>query len=115
MKPFKKALIVFLAIIQFFVLVRPLPVYAADMETVEEKSTPSGIAYSDLEERIQKFIAERESGTASVSLAVFDHTETLYQSYYGYANIDQKLAVDENTVYEWGSVSMKAASSAGSI
>lgn len=101
----KKTLIIFLGIIQFFVLVKPLPVYAADMETMEEKSTPSGIAYSDLEERIQKFIAERESGTASVSLAVFDHRETLYQSYYGYANIDQKLAVDENTVYEWGSVS----------
>lgn len=32
-------------------------------------------------------------GTASVSLAVFDHRETLYQSYYGYANMDQKLTM----------------------
>lgn len=101
----KKAFIVFWTIIQLFALGMPLPVYAADMETVEEKSTPSGITYSDLGEKIQKYIAERESGTASVSLAVFDHREILYQSYYGYANIDQKLAADENTVYEWGSVS----------
>lgn len=94
-----------LTILQIIVFVKPLSVYAAEMITVKEKSTPSGIAYSDLDERIQKFISERELGTASVSLAVFDRSKVLYQSYYGYANIDQKLTVDENTVYEWGSVS----------
>lgn len=101
----KKTVVVFCAAIQIIALISPISVYAEDKGTVEERSTPSGIAYSDLEENIQKFIQERKSGTASVSLAVFDNSETIYQSNYGYADIDNKLTVDENTVYEWGSVS----------
>jgi len=99
----KKAVVIFLAAVQIIALINPISVYAADKGT--ERSTTTGIAYSDLDENIQKFIQERKSGTASVSLAVFDNSETLYQSNYGYADIDNKLAVDENTVYEWGSVS----------
>jgi CubicO group peptidase (beta-lactamase class C family) len=70
----------------------------------EKDSTPSGISYSELKEKIDQFIEERKEGTASVSLAVFNHQDTLYDKQYGYANIGTKLAVDENTVYEWGSV-----------
>lgn len=66
---------------------------------------PSGIAYSDLEGEITEFINQRKSGMASVSLAVFDNQETLYAANEGYADIDSAIKADENTVYEWGSVS----------
>ncbi|WP_167956315.1 serine hydrolase domain-containing protein [Anaerosporobacter faecicola] len=70
-----------------------------------EQVTPSGIDYKDLPTEIDRFIEERKEGCASVSLAVFQQEDTLYETQYGYANLEAKEKVDENTVYEWGSVS----------
>ena len=64
----RKTLIIFWAMVLLLELGKPLPVAAAVMEREREKSTPSGIAYSDLAERIEKFIQERKSAAASVSL-----------------------------------------------
>lgn len=54
---------------------------------------------------IEEYIQVREAATASVSLAVFDANETIYQTNYGYADVENKVKVDQDTVYEWGSVS----------
>ena len=70
-----------------------------------EKATPSGIAYSDIGSRIDSYIKEREAGLASCAVSVFDTDGTVFDGYYGYADIENKIAADEETVYEWGSTS----------
>lgn len=70
-----------------------------------ERQTPSGIAYSDIGGSIDSFIKEREAGLASCEVSVFDSDGVIYNGYYGYSDIENNVAADENTVYEWGSTS----------
>ena len=70
-----------------------------------ELATPSGIAYSDIQTEIEQYIKERESGLASVEIAVFHQDETIYEGYFGYADIENNMIANEETVYEWGSCS----------
>lgn len=67
--------------------------------------TPSGIAYDNLQHEIENFIREREKGCASVSVKVFENDKDICSIQYGYSDIENKQSVDENTVYEWGSIS----------
>lgn len=76
-----------------------LPVSAAELET------PSGIAYGDIGAEIEAFAAEREGGLASMQIAVFDGKETIYSNCFGYADVENKIPADEQTVYEWASCS----------
>ena len=55
--------------------------------------------------QIEGYIKERELGLASVAVAVFDSEKTVYENYFGYADIDKNLLADKDTVYEWGSAS----------
>ena len=55
--------------------------------------------------QIEDYIKERELGLASVAVAVFDSEKTVYENYFGYADIDKNLLADKDTVYEWGSAS----------
>lgn len=70
-----------------------------------EQVLPSGILDSQIGERIDAYIEEHKDTTAGVSIAVFRGQETLYKTGYGYANIENHLVVNDETVYEWGSVS----------
>ncbi len=70
-----------------------------------ESVLPSGIPDSEIPERIDSYIEENKDTTAGVSIAVFRGEEILYKTGYGYANIEEQLVVNEDTVYEWGSVS----------
>ncbi len=82
-------------------------VEAAVKERVSKAAgiTPSGINYRDIGEKIESFVAERQAGLASMEVAVFDNSETLYEGYFGYSDIENKIKADESTVYEWGSSS----------
>ena len=40
-----------------------------------------------------------------MSVAVYDENGVIYQSHFGYADKENRLMVDENTVFDWGSVS----------
>lgn len=66
---------------------------------------PLPLTNAVLEEEITQFISEREAGLASVAVGVFDGSGTVYEGYYGFADIDAGLKADPETVYEWGSVS----------
>lgn len=68
-------------------------------------TTPSEISYAELEETIDTYIGERKEGTASVSISVFEHDTTLHTKQYGFADVENQIQVDADTVYEWGSVS----------
>ena len=49
--------------------------------------------------------ATRFSGRASgISIKVFTNDEILFESTYGYGNMAEQLEVDEETVFEWGSI-----------
>lgn len=77
----------------------------ADEITKEEEATPSGIYYDEVPSTIKEYVTEREGGLASVGVAVFDEDETIYIDSFGYADMENKILSDEETVYEWGSCS----------
>lgn len=95
----KRRLISIILAVMFCLLLFPTAAFGA------VKPLPSGIADDELENRIKAYIEKHKDTTAAVSLAVFRGQETLYKTAYGYANIENGLAVDDETVYEWGSVS----------
>lgn len=69
------------------------------------EQTPSGIAYSDLERKIEDYIEVRKETTSSVSVTVFDGTDDIASVIYGDANTKDNIKADKDTVYEWGSIS----------
>lgn len=77
----------------------PQNAYAAD------KVVSSGIAYDAIKKEIDFYLAEYKSGLVSVGTAVFDESGIIYTGYYGYSNMENETLADEQTVYEWGSVS----------
>ncbi len=54
---------------------------------------------------ILDFVEENKANTPSVSITVFDDKQDICTIAYGYANKTDNIAADENTVYEWGSIS----------
>ena len=84
--------------------------YVENEQTTEaskpyKNATPSGIPYQDLPASMDAFIDEQAATFASLSVEVFRGSETLYSRQAGYADMANKVVVDENTVYEWASVS----------
>ncbi len=64
---------------------------------------PSGIAYEDLDSEIQNYIQQNEANTVGLAYSVFDADHDIARGYYGYADKENGLAVDDDTVFEWGS------------
>ena len=94
----------FLATVLAAILMAAL-VPAARAEVADEKTTPSGIPYSEIDSSIDAYIAEREAGLASCAVSVYDADGVIYSGYYGYADIGNGVLADADTVYDWGSVS----------
>ncbi len=94
----KKLIAMFVAVLTL-VLIVPQNVYAA------EQTTPSGIAYNDIGTEVDDYVKEFEKGLASVGTCVFDENRIIHEGYYGYSDIESETLADEETVYEWGSVS----------
>ena len=69
------------------------------------KATPTGIVYEQIGKSIDSYIEERKAGLASCSVSVFGRNGTIYNGFYGYADIENSVPADEQTVYEWGSSS----------
>jgi len=59
---------------------------------------------SELETKIDNFVAEHQDTTAAVSIAVFTHQDTLFEQVYGYINMSERVANSFDAVFEWGSV-----------
>lgn len=80
-----------------------LPVVAfADEEMPLKISTENQAEISDA---ITDLITENESSTAAVSVVVFDDEKEICSIIYGDADRENAIHADENTVFEWGSVS----------
>lgn len=69
------------------------------------EALPSGVEFGEIGAEIEKFAAAHESTTAGMEVSVFSGDETVYTGYFGCADKENALAVDENTVMEWGSAS----------
>ena len=94
---------VFATILTIILMAALFPATQAEAES--EKTTPSGIPYSEIGSSIDAYIAEREAGLASCAVSVYDADGIIYSGYYGYANIENGVLADADTVYDWGSVS----------
>ena len=70
-----------------------------------ERTLPSGLPDPKIGAIIDAYLEANKDTTAAVSIAVFRGQEMLYERGYGYTNIEKQIAVDDETVYEWGSVS----------
>lgn len=68
-------------------------------------STPSGVAYEEIESEIEILAEKNEGLYASFATAVFQGDDVLYEGYFGYIDRENKVAADAECVYEWGSVS----------
>ena len=70
-----------------------------------ENTTPSGIEFADIGTEIEAFAKENEENYASFATAVFSGDEVLYSKHFGYIDRENQVIADENSVYEWGSIS----------
>lgn len=95
----KNRLILILLVVTICFTVLPTTALAA------RQALPSGLPNHEIESIIDTYLETNKDTTAAVSIAVFRGQETLYKRGYGYANIENQIAVDDETVYEWGSVS----------
>ncbi len=86
----------------------PCPAAYAEETKLEPNTLPSGktmdVALMDLD-----VIAKKNDGSddyyAAALVGIFQGDEVLHTGYYGYTDIDNGIAADENSCFEWGSIS----------
>ena len=92
----KTILSILLAFILLFT--QRLPIYASNT------TLPSGISCAVIGTEIERYVEENIETTVGMEVSIFHENDTIYQNYFGYADKENQIAVDENTVMEWGSV-----------
>ena len=78
--------------------------FAAEQNN-EVNETPSSLSYSDIQSTIENFVSENLETTAGMSVALYDENGVIYKDDFGYTDKENSKLVDEDTVYDWGSVS----------
>lgn len=71
----------------------------------EDKTLPSGVSYDEMAGEIEDFVQEHWNTTAGMAVSVFDDKKTIYKNSFGYIDKEQEIAVDGESVFEWGSAS----------
>lgn len=69
---------------------------------------PSGLTIAEFAEKMNgqaKENTDSETTFASAEVGIFRGGETLYTGYFGKINYEDDIPADENSVYEWGSIS----------
>lgn len=64
---------------------------------------PSGLCKEEIGAEIETFVEEHKDTTAGMSVSVFEEGRTFYTGYFGYADKERSLAMESDTVVEWGS------------
>lgn len=67
-----------------------------------EETLPSGTKTSELESKVNEFIEDKKF--ASLGTAVFTKDDVLYSGYFGNVDQEEGIPADEDTVYDWGSI-----------
>ncbi|EGJ41968.1 FmtA family protein [Streptococcus sanguinis SK355] len=65
---------------------------------------PSGIERDQIGQKIQDYVKEHEKTTAGMETAIFDKNGTIYQGSFGYMDKEKGIKADDDSVFEWGSV-----------
>ena len=65
---------------------------------------PSGTDRDKIGQKIQDYVKEHEKTTAGMATAVFDKDGTIYQGNFGYMDKEKGIKADDDSVFEWGSV-----------
>ena len=94
----KKTVILILLAILILGLFRPATALA------EEQKLSSGTDRDKIGQKIQDYVKEHEKTTAGMATAVFDKDGTIYQGNFGYMNKEKGIKADDDSVFEWGSV-----------
>lgn len=68
----------------------------------EEKKLPSGISFDEIQSEIEAYAADKKY--ASFETAVFCGDDTIYTGCFGETDVENKIAADEESVYDWGSI-----------
>jgi CubicO group peptidase (beta-lactamase class C family) len=95
----KRKIIKLIIIMVLFALIflMGIPVFAADL--------PSAIPEKQqLEQTINAYVEKHKDTTAAMSIAVFTKDSVLLEKFYGYANIEDNVPNNADTVIEWGSI-----------
>ena len=64
---------------------------------------PTGKASESIGAEIEAFVEAHKGTTAGMSVSVFDEENTYYIGYFGYGDKRNSIAMDAETVVEWGS------------
>lgn len=78
-------------------MIQQTKVYAAG------QTLPSGLEKAQLEDKIDAYVIEHQDTTAGMAVAVFDNTDELLKKYYGNVDVENQIAVTQDSVFEWGS------------
>ena len=73
------------------------------MPFISQAAEPDGSA--DIGERIEAFVEENQETMAGLMVSVSDRNSEIYTGYFGYADMENHIPVDDETVMEWGSIS----------
>lgn len=87
-------------LVVIMLLLLAVPAYAAEEE---QELLPSGSPLSSLEEVIDNYAAVYQQTTAAVSVAAVKDGRDIFDKAYGFADIEDQIAADTDTVFEWGS------------
>lgn len=69
-----------------------------------EATLPSGVTADTIGEEIETYVDDHKDTMAGLCVSVFRRNSVIYRNYFGYADKENRVKVDENTVMEWGSV-----------
>ncbi|MBD5145288.1 MAG: beta-lactamase family protein [Ruminococcus sp.] len=73
--------------------------------SAEERTCPSGLTFDKVDTFIEKMSESYGTNSASLSAVVFCGDETLSACFLGETDRENHIPADENSVYEWGSIS----------
>ncbi|MCH5249145.1 MAG: serine hydrolase, partial [Lachnospiraceae bacterium] len=68
-----------------------------------DRLTPSGLALEDVGSKIEEWADENSDEYVSFAAAIFCKDDIVYQGAFGYADRENGIVADKDTVYEWGS------------
>lgn len=66
---------------------------------------PSGMPYDEIETTVDDYVKKNQDTTVGMECAIFDRNHVIFQKEYGYINKEEKIALDQNSVLDWGSIS----------
>lgn len=78
--------------------------FGATRTYADQQKLPSGTPYGQIGQKIENYYQEHEKTSVGLATTIFDKDgNSLYQNNFGYMVKEKKLAVDDKSVFEWGS------------